>query len=51
MGSNGTGTQYERLDGKFQQRGGKYKRKTQMEMIEMENTQERYRMFSAGLSY
>lgn len=50
MGSNGKGTQYDRWDEKLQQRDGKFKRDTQMQIIEMENTQERHWMFSAGSS-
>lgn len=42
MGSNGKGTRYDRLDEKLQQRDGKFKRDTQMPIIEMENTQERH---------
>ena len=40
MGSNGKGTQCDRLDEKFQQRDGKFKRDTQMQI--MENTQEKH---------
>ena len=50
MGSNGKGIQYYRWDEKLQQRDGKFKRDTQMQIIEMENTQERHWMFSAGSS-